>query len=370
MLILFFLFGVVIMALQIAETRFITRHKDGVAAVDVYGDSPKSEPINAGSTKSGLGSDLKIPNLGKFNSSADNLKKVGASIEKALKDTRGKSFSEISKAVSTAVGGKKGLINSIALGSITDALTNVGFSKNAKEIAGELLGARDPNNLLGLIGASDPQMKILVDGIGVVRSAKDLDTAQGISNMLGALTGNTELVKVLALQPQALVLKTLLDDATSLRIPSLVDTILGTIEEESQKKQLLYSLAPKAAENSDLYTIELIMDSLGGYNLNRTYPDLTNSIVTNWTTLSGLSPTEEDITSLLTTLNKLNPDWYYTKRNGKKVYNLDLFSVVSPHAEHAFKTNPELLVPLALSGKYTPQEVRTLFKKQRPWIEV
>lgn len=349
------------MSLQIAETKFITKSSSGLAAVDVYGQSPTKEAKNAGSILSGIGAGFNTPNTaGKINSIVDGL-------TKALENTKGKSFEDQMKAIKAVVGGKDALLKDFKNSIVSDVLTNVGFGANAKEIAGVLVGDRDPSNLLSALGKTNPQMKIVVNGIQTVMSAKDLDTAQGIGNLLGKLSGNSELVKVFDLQPEAMLLKSLLDKATMFRIPALVDSILDSTDSDEQKTSLLVASTPKAAFHSDLNTITKAMDKIGDANTLRTHPTLITDILGNFVPVSGEAATPADGVLLREVLDRLQPEWWLTDRGGRRVYNLDMFYNLSVDAYSVLSVMEDVKIPVVLSGLYPVSDLEDIKIKTRPW---
>lgn len=352
------------MALQIAETKFITKASSGLAAVDVYGASPPKEAKNAGSLLSGLVAGFKTPNT------AGEINKIADSLTKALEKTKGKSYAEQMKALKSVLGGKDALLKNFKNSMVTDVLTNVGFGANAKEIAGVLVGDRDPTNLLTALGKTNPEMKIVVGGIQTVVAAKNLDTAVGIGELLGKLTGNTELVKVFNLQPETLMLKSLLDSATMFRVPHLIDAILDSSSSDKEKRVLLVAIVPKTALHSDLDTLLKTMTEIGDTNTYRTHPTLIVDILANYIPLSGLSPTKEESEQLRSILDRLKPEWWLTDRGGERVYDLDVFYKISQSSVEALYMFNDLRVPLTLTGIYPSLDIGTLGLQVRPWALV
>lgn len=351
------------MSLQIAETRFITKASSGLAAVDVYGTSPTKVAANSGSEKSGLGGSFKTPNTaGQINKIVDGLTDV-------LSKTKGKSFSEQMAAIKGVIGNKDTLINNFKNGLVTDVLTNVGFGANAKEIAGVLVGERDPTSLLTALGKTTPEMTVVVNGIKTVMSADNLDTAQGIGALLNNLSSNSELVKVFNLQPETLLLKTLLDDATKLRIPELVDAILDTADNDKQRQSLLLASTPKAVVHSDLDTVFKTMDMVGDTNMYRTYPAIVEDILANYVkpVIRDTVANTDDDEQLTVILERLKPEWWLTTRGDDTIYNLDVFYNVSDDAIEVLSVVSELVVPLSMVGLYPISRIRDIKKQSRPW---
>lgn len=361
------------MSLQIAETRFITKASSGLAAIDVYGTTPTKIAANAGSIKSGLGAAFKTPNT------SGQINKIVDGLTDALTKTGGKSFEDQLKAVKAVIGNKEALIANFKNGLVTDVLTNVGFGANAKEIAGVLVGDRDPTSLLTALGKTTPEMALVVNGIKTVMSADKLDTAQGISALLNKLSGNSELVKVFDLQPETLLLKTLLDDATKLRVPELVDAILETAADDKQRRALLIASTPKAVLHSDLDTVVKTMEFIGDVNTHRTYPDIIADILASYKAPAARAlqtvenPDESsgiiaiDKEQLMSVLERLKPQWWLTTRDDVQVYNLDIFYNVSPDAVEALSQVPELTVPISMAGLYPIGYVQDINAHVRPW---
>lgn len=351
------------MALKIADTQFITKHDTGVAAVDVYGQSPEKQPVNTSANKTNLPSGFKTPNTkGLF----DSLAKGGLS---AFDSKSGQSIGNIVKGVTSVLGDKRSVSDSLKKALVSDVLSNVGFDKNAVEISGVLFGKRDKDSVMGVLSKLNPQMEVVVGGVKTIMDAGKLDSAQGIVGLISNLTGNTDLVKVLNIEPQMMVLQSLMNEATKLRIPSLIDTIISTRKEKKHQTQLLIMSAPSAASNSDLDTLSKILDTMGDSNVLKTYPDIIKSILSGYKTKHGQDPSETDANELFGLLTRIKHEWWITDRDGSKVYDLSLFENLSRHAKLALSRFDEVAVCVCVSGVYKSsfKQAKEIIKPLRPW---
>ena len=70
---------------------------------------------------------------------------------------------------------------------------------------------------------------MVIDGVEQSIAGKDLSSATGVASLIGELTGNSELVKVLDISPKVSVIKSFVDHAMKLRVPEAVDLLVDSI---------------------------------------------------------------------------------------------------------------------------------------------
>lgn len=346
------------MSLQIAESTFITKKDSKLAAVDIYGDIDK-EAKNPGTQVSGITSGIRTPNI------AGEINKLTEDLTKAF--SGGGSFEDAMSRVKGILNNKDKLVDNLKDAISKDVLTHVGLGSQAGTITDILAGRKKPDELLGVVAGINPQMKIIVNGVDKIMNAKDLATATGITGLLSELTGDDTLAKVLDLSPEFLIFGQMLDSATSLRIPEIVDLVFNEVD-DSQRSKLMISKIPKIARNSDIDTLEKINDRVGKYALNAAHPDIISDILANYKTFSGDNPTEEEIQQLSILLNNINERWWAYDRNGTTVYDLGVVSNLSEHAHFALSRLDEVKDIIALFNVYEPEPLSSLLDTYKPWI--
>lgn len=346
------------MSLKIAETTFITKADSGLAAVDIYGDIDKEAKSPGGQT-SGLGGGIRTPNI------AGEINKITEDLTKALQGTG--SFEDTIGRVNDILKNKDKLVDNLKDAVSNDLLTHIGLGAQAGTITDILAGRKDPSDLLGVVAATNPQMKIVVSGVEKILDAKDIGTANGIASLLGELTGNTELAKVFDLAPEFLIYSTLLDDMTKLRIPELIDLVFDEVD-ESQKSKLMTASIPRVAKRSDLLTLEKISDYVGRYALQSTHPDIIKDLLANYKTVSGELPTAEEITHLKGVLDNIDETWWSYNRDGKEIPDLGVLSNLSEHAHFALSKMEGIKEVRALFNLYETLPLPTLLETYKPWV--
>lgn len=349
------------MPVQIAPTEFITTQDSGLATKDVYDTNPETLIGNAFVASSGWGFDMKMPilsgKIGEVTQLFDGIKKNAAGIKQGINGVR-----EIIK-------NKDKILSDLKDSISTDLLTHVGLGSYAGSINDVIAGRKSPESLLGVISSKDPQMKIIIDGVQTIRNAKDLDSAKGVFDLLGAVTGNSKLAEVLNLQPEFILYSNLLTKASKLRIPEITDKVLEYIDKD-QKDKIYLANINRVTENSDLVTLEKIAEELGYTAVINSYPNVVKTLLESYTTLSGDSPTLKEAEEFDAFLTKLDKDWLYSYRGDSKVINFGLFENISSDSYDTLNLLDKYQSFLPIARLYPVDGIRGLTTKYKPWITV
>lgn len=267
-----------------------------------------------------------------------------------------------------------------------------------KLIMGELTGTDTNTNYVKTVTdvARGVQL-ITTDGKQVIQNFKDGNYGQ-LSAMVGFmsdLTGNP-LLKVFDIGAEAAILRGVVEEVSAWGIPSLVDQIM--VDRDDKTK---YAVIKRSAEsisyNSSLSVLEsfagvmsswpmitnpadpngpLIPDpnftptNIGANALTAATPDFAAKYIANFVFDAGVTPDQYPsvLARLVTLMDKLKPDWYYTRRNNKQVWNLGVLRGASENATTLFLSSPAYRDAMLTAPFYDVTAPQSLLQSQYPLI--
>lgn len=374
---------------NISPTSFVTGPKDEVAATDIYEKVDISKPINRitetikGTAGDAVAEASEVAK-GVVDSAKDSLKSLTdpRNIVKAIK--AGEIDKSLLKGLPTSKEEALGLIKGIgdkAIGNInalqnlkgeflTDILTAVGFKENAGELAKGILGLPGSTTPINTLLNSNPKLKIIYDGAEFIRDNKDKDTATGVASMLNAITGNSELAKVIDMETQFSVINNVLQKSYEYNIPGIADAFIDGAPTNKEKAQIALNISKVAFPNANLQQIQLILNNAPPEQILAQYPTCINDLLSNYKL-----PIPEDgetidlpakYTELLAVLNSTDPNWNQVLRNGTYIDNLDPYMNCSEDARKVLSTDTMHRTLLLIASNYNVVDLVADAKKAYP----
>lgn len=332
-----------IMSSKLAQTIFQTGAKDDLIASDVYK------------------ADTGVKNA----SSSIGLDNLISSASGALKPST-LSISTLSGIVSKGA-------NSFTQADLTSRLvSSIGGNKNAFESLTSDLKANALSELTSAVGIDAKNVSMLIGETKTIINSGDLKTATGISNLLTSITGNSTLAKLFDFGSEFAILKAVVIAAVAIGVPLIVDAVLDHIKDEKQKKQLLLDTLRQAAIASDLSTVNKAIDYVGAEGVLSRVPDIIEVIITNFKWGSTVTSEQylELSNTLINTLNRINPSWDVTKRNGVSISYLKPFAQASENAKTLFKLHDKYLTPILIAGNYPAVSLPGSIKAKYPLCRI
>ncbi len=194
---------------------------------------------------------------------------------------------------------------------------------------------------------------------------KDVDS---LANLISSITGNAQVIKVLDLEGENALFGTIIKSAIALGVPKAIDQILDKISDEKLRKKLMVDNLEISARMSDLVTVNKVLDEIGVEKALTKVPKLINVLLTFYRIPETKKP--ESIaslkTKLLTLLNRINPTWSDTTRNGVTIKNLEPFTYSSKDARTLFTTDDNYRTLAMIAPTYKSENVMRLLRRSYP----
>jgi len=277
-----------------------------------------------------------------------------------------------------------------SLGRVQNQLIGVGNQLNAgtvdyatatQRVKSILRGARGDLDTIGddlkdsiLEGVGiDPtkakQLKVnLESGVQRIRDA-DLNNAQGVMALLRDVTGN-DVFSVLDLDAEVGVLRGVLEEVSAWGVPELVDSVLSEIDDPEVRRQVVQASTDRLSQDSDIDGIEAILNQVDASALTANRPDFPKKVLERYKFTSGVTPDQypDKLAQLVGVMDKLHPDWFWTRRGGEDVWNLSIIRTASDDAKQLFYSDPDYRTPALIAPLYPEKEFTALARKLYPGI--
>lgn len=356
---------------KIAKTTFNTGPNDKVAVVDVYTPELLESLVDEVNDEQG---DLAQRSVNKLKRALnpDLLKQalnpttLGFSLAQILDGTSLKKTSAADNLRKLA-GGLESNLTGVGKGILTDVLSTLGFTNNPRAIVDGLLGVPGSKPLESLILDGNPNLKIIKDGIATYHSVKDIDSAQGAVELLGALTGNGELAKSLNMENDFAVAGNILGKMSQYKIPGLIDSMFEKYPDPEDAKKMALKAAPDVTKSGNVYALEKVTTALGTQSLKETEPLAVRDILANLTLPEEQYAVDQAFADrTLAMLLKVDPHWYQVKRNNVWVSSLSAYETANSVAEECMALSPIHRVPMRIARSYSMENLLDIAKARFP----
>ena len=328
---------------KLADTMFTALPDEEVLATDAYG-------LKKDTTLNSLVGKLKGFSTGLLEK-AGGAKTAGKSLLSGiLSDVRngGKIDAKaLTGRIAETLGGKVGILGSMtgALGKTLNEKTGLPtsiFNKIESAVSGQLLGY----------------------------SSVDVKSARGIFDIVGRVTGDSEIAEYFDVGAEASLLSTVYREALSVGIPDTIDAMHAQAKSKEAAYYALQSNQIVAAQLGEVATLELMADTLGSDRMLADNPRVVSQLLGNYRLPDQTSPDDYPglLSKLVTALNKIDPHWGQYKRGNTWVTDLSAFVSLSGDARTLLSTDPAYEVAIALAGEYPSQDLIALSKTNYPGL--
>lgn len=336
---------------NVADTFFGTGPDDLLAVVDVYG-TPAATPANGQPATPALTSNALI--------TAANPSTPNTLLTPTGVTTTPTSASAAANTISKVTGLSTG-----ALQSIGDKLKNALL--NAAGVAALGSGVPAAFKANGLPGALQqagpilskiPGVKMVYDGVVQTIDSVDLATAEGISDFMNTFNG-ADISSVFNLKSKMDVLGTLLQSATGLKIPGVLDDIINQFD-QSDIPNFLSGQILGALENASLELLSKIISHIPHASdvILAIVPNAIQILLQNYKLPVGATfPTNQNADALIDILNAIDPNWASYNRNGVTIRKLDPFVHASDHALSVLELRSEYIEAALIAREYVPTTI-------------
>lgn len=350
------------MVIKVANTAFETTPDVKIAVVDVYAPSVPVVPTNSEVATPTV---LDSKGVGGF-----ALKESGdlfSTAAKAFKD-KNKSLKQAIDEIGSIAKNPREFTEKLSGAVLNDALKSVGYKGTGSDIVKVIKDGPNSTNILHVIGGMSDELKIVTGNVEKMISGKDLGSVNGIASLIGELTGNDDLLKVLNISPKLSVVKSFVDMAMGLRLPEAVDLLVETMDSAEEKRLLKLFSCLNAAMNSDLdFIVKQMNDSsIGVGAILSLYPELPQAILSSYKTIEQPG-TKEDATKLIGVLNRLNPNWMRYKRGSVYINDLQCLTTASDDALEILIYDDVTRVPAMLARSTSSLDMISGTLAMRPY---
>lgn len=280
---------------------------------------------------------------------------LGAFDPENIKDNLSKFGSNITKGLTSGLENLAGdmLTNALkSTGWIDDNIAKMAFGED-----GKLSIAEAKSMYKGL--------KMVIDDVETFIDNADFKSVAGISNIINNIVGETELAKVLNIETELSVLKFVNDLSTVWGIPNALDKLMGTLPDDETKKVFVTESLPATIQSGNLSTLNTAVNELGSITILSLYPKIVPTVLANYSYEKGnYYPTGDQLNKLIDSLHSIDPDWAYTYRNGRRIFNLEPFMKCSRSALDLLLMSDEYKHPalVAKTNKYVERSVNEYIK--------
>lgn len=341
---------------NISPTSFDTGPKEDAVVTDVYDKVDTSKPLNritaeVKNTALTIQDDISSVARDAVDSVTDAFKTITdpKEIVKAVK--AGKLDKSLLNGIPTSKEEAMGILKGIsdrALGSIvslenlkgeflTDILASIGFKNNAKELANGILGLPGSTSPIEALANTDPKLKIIFNAVETVKNTGDKESAAGIASMINAITGNSELAKVLDIESQFAVMNTVMAKSYEYNIPGLADTFMNQATTDAEKRKLAIMFGQKAFPNANFDTMNTVLNAVEKQSIPALFPNAVPQVLKGYKFLPahwGSNHTQlmDLANAFIEMLERIDTHWYQYERNGVWITNLEVYKDASEDA--------------------------------------
>ena len=332
---------------KIASSFLDTSSKAESVVADVYkekGDSVLNNALNKfGSKTDGMSTAI-------LNSKLDI---KGISKKLGLSKLIPADVNNIGDRVTNAVGGKLAAIGNYAKG----------------------LGNTAAQNILGLDAAETSEITKLAFESGKVLYALKDTQVSNVTELFGVLdqvVGETGLGKFIDGNATVGLLQSCIGAAVDLGITDVIDAVMANIKDKETARKILIASLETVALQGDFRAVNKIIGYIGVDSALQRVPDLIQELLgaymfpyddetLNWNKEFG------DFNSLL---NKIDPNWLSTKRNGKSVNKLWPFTYATTDSkqlfEFGYKNDKVVLAGIMIANTYPTNDLIKIIEDHWP----
>lgn len=328
---------------KFVKTAFLGRSIDAVGVVDVYGIKDSSVQNKAPD------GDITViaVTIKKLLKGEDNLKEDLKSLMKLDNGLVDISPAALTDRVKCALGNSSAAVNSLGA-SLKGSITN--------DIAGSTTALMDKFTCQ------------INDVVSQCVSQSPVD-ARGLFDTVQRLVGNEDVVKLLDTGAEAQLLTGLFGEAVDMKLPGIVELLASKASSSAAMNQAMQNVFDRALSSGDAETILSIANVLGSNRVLALDPLAASKILSNYQ-CPGYTPQwalSVLATTLVNTLNAVDPQWATVNRGTTDISNLSVFYGMSDDAKRVLETKPEYQDLIAISPYYSTESFTDSMQAKYPF---
>lgn len=245
------------------------------------------------------------------------------------------------------------------------------FSKLSNAVKGKAVSALEfvgikPSTSLGI-------MATVGDVVSRVRP-EDLTDARGIVDVLGRITGNSEVAKLLDLETEAALFGSILSEAMRLGIPDALDVLIEQVSSEEVVRRFMQDNLRVAISMSDHKAVRTIVTKIGRQAALAQVPNIIELLLTFFFYQNEKDRSRKAVVlaEFVSLLDFINPDWFvYTGRKvtgGETVTRMGVFSYASDDALDLFSSSDVYRTEVLIAYEYPSQDLLGMTQQMYPLV--
>ena len=351
------------MKAKIAQAVFQSGADESLAAADVY-NKPVEGPMGASSS---VTSDNKLMGL---DSLTGSLGGVGELLSGSVSNVKG--FGNLKESIGTltkVINGDDSFIDSLKTNIAGDLLKSTGLSSDYIGVANTLMRGGDPLSALQTLSATNPQLKIISDGIEVYTKVKDVDSIEDLLSVASTITDDLGIGEMFNITAELSVMSSLINKARDLGLPNLADAIISRISDDKDKETVETNAALSLATSGNIDGLNDYLDRYGKDKLLGLYPDVLKTLLAAYHIKSENTKSDSELGQLLMqTCLKIDGQWYKTDRNGELVDHYKELTTASTDAKRVLATVPEIRHMVLSTPFYSEASLINIASKQYAYM--
>lgn len=213
-------------------------------------------------------------------------------------------------------------------------------------------------------------MAVVGEVVGSVRPG-DITDARGIADILGRITGNPEVAKILDLEAEAALFGSIFSEAMRLGIPDAIDLLIEKASADETVRRFLQDNLLTAVTMCDLKSVRRIVDKIGRSAALAQVPNIVILILTFYFYQDEADRNRKAavLAELVGLLDYIQPEWYlYNGRPGEDpVTKIGVFSYASEDAIDLFMSSPRYQTEIMIAGLYPTQDLMGMTQQMYPY---
>lgn len=195
----------------------------------------------------------------------------------------------------------------------------------------------------------------------------DVESAQGVFDLVSDVIG-TPMTKGEDMGVHASVLHGAMEKMTEWGVPELIDETLEKIADKKLRREVARRSALKLARSGNIDMVESAIKHAGADALVAMHPRIPQIVLQTYKFKSGTTPADYPrlLNQLVWVMDRLQPNWLWTQRAGKDVWNLATMYRISDDARALFCSNPDYRTPALISEHYPRKAVNAVIRQMYP----
>jgi hypothetical protein len=154
--------------------------------------------------------------------------------------------------------------------------------------------------------------------------------------------------------------------------PELIDETLKKIKDDDLRREVARRSATKLVRAKNIEMVESAIKNVGASALVAENPRLPQQVLQMYTFKAKTTPADypELLTQLVWVMDRLQPNWFWTRRGNEDVWNLATMTRISDDARILFSSDPLYRTPALISQHYPERSVTTVVRSMYPNIAI